>query len=99
MASIARVRTSVLLGMSVVFGWLAAGGSFMGNPAASATRAEAADSLDRTVLPIPEPKLTPITTLDARNVKAPARFEVKTPTKAPNVLIVLIDDMGFGQSS
>ena len=34
-----------------------------------------------------------------RNAKAPARFEVKAPSGAPNVLIVLIDDMGFGQSS
>jgi arylsulfatase A-like enzyme len=55
--------------------------------------------LDRTTLPIPEPKLAPITTLDARNAKAPPRFVVKTPAQAPNVLIVLIDDMGFGQSS
>ena len=55
--------------------------------------------IDRTVLPIPEPKRAPITTLDARNAKAPPRFEVKAPASAPNVLIVLIDDMGFGQSS
>jgi arylsulfatase A-like enzyme len=55
--------------------------------------------LDRTVLPIPEPKRVPITTLDARNAKAPPRFQVKAPINAPNVLIVLIDDMGFGQSS
>ncbi len=57
------------------------------------------DQLDRTVLPIPEPKLTPITTLDARNAKAPPRFEVKAPAKSPNVVIVLIDDIGFGHSS
>src|SRR5580698_10461537 len=55
--------------------------------------------LDRTSLPIAEPKLAPITTLDARNAKAPPRFEVKAPAGAPNVLIILIDDMGFGQSS
>ena len=55
--------------------------------------------LDRTVLPIPEPKLTPITTLDARDAKAPPRFEVKAPQGAPNVVIVLIDDIGFGSSS
>ncbi|HEY8034735.1 MAG TPA: arylsulfatase [Methylobacter sp.] len=55
--------------------------------------------IDRTVLPISEPKYTPITELDARNAKAPARFEVKTPEGAPNVVIVLIDDMGFGTSS
>lgn len=56
-------------------------------------------TLDRTTLPIPEPQLKPITTFDARDAKVPPRFEVKAPTGAPNVLIVLIDDMGFGQSS
>ncbi len=55
--------------------------------------------LDRTILPIPEPKRVPVTTLDARNAKSPPRFQVKAPINAPNVLIVLIDDMGFGQSS
>ena len=55
--------------------------------------------LDRTTLPIAEPKYPAITEVDARNAKAPPRFEVKAPADAPNVLIVLIDDMGFGQSS
>ncbi|MGR8979260.1 MAG: arylsulfatase [Gammaproteobacteria bacterium] len=54
------------------------------------------DGIDRTVLPIPEPKYPPITELDARKAKAPPRFEVKAPEGAPNVVIVLIDDMGFG---
>lgn len=58
-----------------------------------------AGALDRSVLPIPEPKRPAITTFDARNVKAPPRFEVKPPAGAPNLLIVLIDDMGFGMSS
>jgi arylsulfatase A-like enzyme/HAMP domain-containing protein len=58
-----------------------------------------AAALDRTVLPIPEPKPAPITEIDARKAQAPPRFEVKAPAGAPNVLIVLIDDMGFGQSS
>src|ERR1700742_1987451 len=47
--------------------------------------------LDRTVLPIVGPKLAPITTLDARDAKA--------PQGALNVVIVLIDDIGFGSSS
>jgi len=55
--------------------------------------------MDRTVLPIPQPKPALYTELDARKVKPPARFDVKAPSGAPNVLIVLIDDMGFGQSS
>ena len=66
------------------------------NPAAPAT---SAGTLDRTVLPIPEPTYPPITELDARKVTPPPRFEVKAPAGAPNVLIVLIDDMGFGMSS
>ena len=59
----------------------------------------AAGTLDRTVLPIAEPKLAPITEIDARKAKAPPRFAVTAPAKAPNVLIVLIDDIGFGHSS
>ena len=54
---------------------------------------------DRTMLPIPEPQYPHSTVLDARNATPPPRFEVKAPASAPNVLIVLIDDMGFGQSS
>jgi arylsulfatase A-like enzyme len=54
---------------------------------------------DRTVLPIPEPQYPHSTVLDVRSATPPPRFEVKAPANAPNVLIVLIDDMGFGQSS
>ncbi len=55
--------------------------------------------LNRTVLPIPEPINKPITILDARNAKAPPRFQVTAPAGAPNVLVILIDDQGFGVSS
>jgi arylsulfatase A-like enzyme len=55
--------------------------------------------LDRTVLPIPEPKYSTITELDARKAKAPPRFDVTAPKGAPNVVVVLLDDIGFGQSS
>ena len=53
---------------------------------------------DRTVLPIQPPAIANITTMDARDAQTPARFEVKAPDGAPNVLIVMIDDMGFGMS-
>jgi arylsulfatase len=59
----------------------------------------AVDGIDRTVLPIKEPDYPTVTELDARNAKAPVRFDVKAPEKAPNVVIVLIDDIGFGHSS
>jgi hypothetical protein len=55
--------------------------------------------LDRTVLPIKEPTYPESTVLDARDAKAPPRFEVKAPAKAPNVVIVLLDDVGFAASS
>ncbi|HKN01998.1 MAG TPA: arylsulfatase [Candidatus Binataceae bacterium] len=58
-----------------------------------------AQALDRSVLPIPDPGYPPITQLDARNATPPPRFEVKAPSGAPNVLIILLDDMGFGQPS
>ncbi len=54
---------------------------------------------DRTRLPIAEPDYPRSTVLDARDAKAPPRFEVKAPAGAPNVLIVLVDDMGFGMPS
>jgi arylsulfatase A-like enzyme len=54
---------------------------------------------DRTVLPIPEPQYPHSTSLDVRDATPPPRFEIKAPANAPDVLIVLIDDMGFGQSS
>ncbi len=55
--------------------------------------------IDRTVLPVRAPTHEPITELDARKAKAPPRFEVKVPEGAPNVVIVLIDDIGFGAST
>jgi arylsulfatase len=61
--------------------------------------AQAPASVDRTVLPIAEPKRPVYTEIDARKVKPPPRFEVKAPAGAPNVVIVLIDDLGFGVPS
>ncbi|MFM8172719.1 MAG: arylsulfatase [Pirellulaceae bacterium] len=55
--------------------------------------------VDRTVLPIHEPVAPTYKDLDARQAKAPARWEVQAPKEAPNVVVVLIDDIGFGHSS
>ena len=56
-------------------------------------------SLDRSKLPIKEPTYPAITILDARKAKAPPRFQVKAPEGAPNVMVILIDDQGFGVAS
>ena len=64
-------------------------------PAASAT----GGGIDRTVLPIKVPPRPTFTELDVRNVTQPERFEVKAPEGAPNVILVLIDDLGFAGTS
>ena len=61
--------------------------------------ASAQDEFDRTVLPVQEPQPPTYSELDARNATPPPRFEVKAPNGAPNVVIVLIDDIGFGGPS
>jgi len=63
------------------------------------TAAPAQDKLDRRTLPIQEPERPTYSELDVRKVKAPPRFKVEAPEKAPNVVIVLIDDVGFGATS
>lgn len=57
-----------------------------------------AGELDRTVLPIQEPKAPTYSELDVRKVEPPKRFAVTAPKEAPNVVVILIDDMGFGVS-
>ena len=60
------------------------------------------DSLPaRTVLPIPERAHVGLTTYDAKDPETsfPPIQPVRPPAGAPNVLIVMIDDCGFGASS
>ena len=61
--------------------------------------ASAQEKLDRTVLPIQEPERPTFSELDVRNVETPPLFEVKAPENVPNIVIVLIDDIGFGGPS
>ncbi len=86
MRTIARLLASSLL-LGAVSVW------------AQPTKAPSASPYDRTVLPIAPPARVPTTEIDARKVKPPPRFEVKAPQGAPNVVIVLIDDLGFGAPS
>lgn len=57
------------------------------------------DGPDRTILPIKEPAPPTYKELDVRNATPPPRFDVKAPEDAPNVVIVLIDDLGFAGTS
>jgi arylsulfatase len=59
------------------------------------------DDIDRTVLPIPDRPYVGLTTYDAKDpdTKYPPIRELRPPKGAPNVLVVLLDDVGFGASS
>ena len=55
----------------------------------------------RDILPIPDPQYVGLTTYDAKDPDTtyPPITMLRPPEGAPNVLIVLIDDVGFGASS
>ena len=57
--------------------------------------------LGREVLPIPERKHVGLTTYDAKDPETsfPPIEPLRPPKGAPNVLVVLLDDVGFGASS
>ena len=60
-----------------------------------------AQEIDRTQLPIPDtqykyPGKVPI---DARDAKFPRIKELRPPEGAPNIVIILLDDIGFGAPS
>ena len=59
------------------------------------------DNLQRTVLPIPDQPRSGLILFDAKDPenKYPPINQLRPPQGAPNVLIVLIDDAGFGSSS
>lgn len=52
-------------------------------------------SVDRGVPADRQPTYPPITDIDARKATPPPRFEVKAPRGAPNVLVILIDILGY----
>jgi arylsulfatase A-like enzyme len=59
----------------------------------------AAQGLDRTVLPIAPPQFHGIIGTTYADSTPEAPFAVHAPAGAPNVLLVLLDDQGYGQSS
>src|SRR5262249_30082609 len=70
-------------------------------PAQKLSDSKIEDNLRRTILPIPDIRPVGFTTYDAKDpeTKFPPIRDLRPPKGAPNVLIVLIDDAGFGSSS
>ncbi len=59
------------------------------------------DTIQRSILPIPDKQHVGVTTYDAKDpdTKFPPIIPLRPPKGAPNVLIVLLDDVGFAASS
>src|SRR5262245_1940798 len=59
------------------------------------------ETQDRSLLPMPNTVRQKLVTYDAKSpdTKFPPIEQVRPPKGAPNVLVVLIDDAGFGASS
>ncbi len=59
------------------------------------------ETIQRSVLPIPDPPRTGLMLYDAKDPenKYPAITQLRPPKGAPNVLLILIDDAGFGSAS
>ena len=59
------------------------------------------DKIQREILPIPDPQHIGVTTYDAKDpdTKYPPIEPLRPPKGAPNVLIILLDDLGFGAPS
>ena len=59
------------------------------------------DRIQRSILPIPDPQYVGLTTYDAKDpdTKFPPIEQLRPPEGAPNVLVILIDDCGFGATS
>src|SRR5688572_2286863 len=59
------------------------------------------ETTQRSILPIPDVKHVGVTTYDAKNPDTafPPITPLRPPDGAPNVLIILIDDCGFGATS
>src|SRR5262245_66288085 len=59
------------------------------------------DALPREILPIPDRPYVGVTTYNAREpeTRIPPIVPLRPPTGAPNVMVILIGDVGFGASS
>src|SRR3979490_2255343 len=70
-------------------------------PDAAAEAAPEQAAVRRDILPIPDVKHVGLTTYDAKDPDPtfPPIVPLRPPAGAPNVLVVLLDDVGFGASS
>src|SRR5215469_4981941 len=81
-------------------GW-SLGSQFAGKRTTMSDSRKASRPIEREILPIPDQQYAGFVAYDAKDPDskfAPIE-ELRPPQGAPNVLIVLLDDVGFGASS
>lgn len=93
------MKQRVLFTMSLYAGTLVFSGMSYCFAEAKSASQTGTSVVNREHLPIAEPILPKSTTVDVRNAKALPQFQVTAPKNAPNVIVILIDDMGFGMPS
>ncbi len=59
----------------------------------------AQENINREILPVVPPEPATYTELSTKNTNPPVPFNVTAPKDAPNVVIILIDDLGLGATS
>lgn len=93
-----KVTTQNFLSTCVPTGWriLTAGLCFFLMLTQAAQGFQSTDSKDRSKLPLPDVRPPTISEIDPTKAKMPAITEMRAPANAPNVVIVLLDDLGFG---
>jgi arylsulfatase A-like enzyme len=90
-----RTKRHILGLVVLLIAFTAAGGV---GKLASATTTDNTE-IDRSALPIPDPTYPAVTTLDVRNAPSPPpRFVVTPPKGAPNVIVILLDNLGYSAS-
>ncbi len=95
-----RLRTTIVVTAGVLVGWLAATDRF----SLSFAQDRAAAKVDAppsggTVLPIPPAPFHGTINLRAKDSKSDFPQPVQAPKGAPNILLVLLDDVGYGATS
>lgn len=75
---------------------IAVAGLLTGFIASTAQAFQDGKSVDRTRLPFSDARLAPTKEIDPNKAQMPTITDVQAPTDAPNVVIVLLDDLGFG---
>ena len=65
----------------------------------SVVRVSSAEDVDRSRLPIPAADQAPVTEVDPAKAKAPPLRKLAPPAEAPNIVLILTDDVGYGAPS